>query len=238
MGDICSDFYHERRGQASVSRRVALNASGEPTKPRGVEPRDWYVPPPPPANDNRPRPRHLPPVVAFNAPAGGGKSTAARHLIDNHGYTLVKFAAPLKGMMRMLGLTDEHIEGSLKEVPCPLLCGKTPRYAMQTIGTEWGRDIIGADLWANAWREIASDVLDQGGRVVCDDMRFANEESVVRQLGGVVVRLEGRGGIAGGHISEAYRPRASATVWNGEGADLAGGLDVVLEAWGDMQEAA
>lgn len=185
-------------------------------------------------NDNRPHSSFaLPPVVAFSAPAGGGKSTAAAYLAAKHGYTLVKFAAPLKSMMRMLGLTDEHIEGILKEVPCPLLCGKTPRYAMQTLGTEWGRDIIGAGLWSNAWRELASDVLDQGGRVVCDDMRFANEEAGVRQLGGMVVRLEGRGGIAGGHVSEAYQPRADATVWNGEGADLPSGLDMVLEAWSD-----
>lgn len=186
------------------------------------------------ANDNRTHSRlTLPPVVAFSAPAGGGKSTAAAYLAAKHGYTLVKFAAPLKSMMRMLGLTDEHIEGSLKEMPCPLLCGKTPRYAMQTLGSDWARDMIGPDLWVKAWRELASDVLDQGGRVVCDDMRFANEETAIRQLGGMVVRLEGRGGIAGAHVSETYRPRSDATVWNGEGADLPSGLDMVLEACSD-----
>lgn len=191
------------------------------------------------ANDNR-KGSHLPlpPVVAFAAPAGGGKSTAARYLVESYGYTLVKFAAPLKSMMRMLGLTDEHIEGSLKEVPCKLLCGKTPRWAMQTIGTEWGRDIIGADLWVNAWREMASDVLDLGGRVACDDMRFANEESAVRELGGVVIRLDGRGGIAGDHVSEAYRPRADFTIWNGEGGCMLGALDIALEAFADAREAA
>ncbi|UOK71740.1 deoxynucleotide monophosphate kinase [Ancylobacter polymorphus] len=192
----------------------------------------------PPANDNRPQPRRLPPVVAFSAPAGGGKSTAARHLVTMHGYTLVKFAGPLKDMCRAIGMTESQIEGEHKELPSRMLQGKSPRQFMQLLGTEFGRDLIGPGLWSSLWQHRALQAIDQGGRVVCDDMRFANEEAGVRQLGGIVVRLEGRGGIAGGHASEAYRPRASATVWNGEGADLAAGLDVMLEAWGDMQEAA
>lgn len=178
----------------------------------------------------------LPPVVAFSAPAGGGKSTAARYLVDRHGYTLVKFAGPLKSMLRLLGLTDAHIEGHLKEQPCPLLCGKSPRHAMQSLGAAWGRDQIGPDLWRNVWFETAADVLDHGGRVVVDDLRFENEHRAVRQLGGMVIRLEGRGGIPGGHVSELYRPGAHSTVWNGEGADLHGGLDMALEAWSDAAE--
>lgn len=189
------------------------------------------------ANDNLKSHLTLPDVVAFNAPAGGGKSTAAHYLVESYGYTLVKFAAPLKAMVRLLGLTDAHIEGGLKEVPCQLLCGKTPRHAMQTLGTEWGRDIIGADLWANAWRKMACDVLDQGGRVVCDDMRFANEEAVARRLGGIIIRLGGRGGIDGEHVSESYRPDADAVVWNsGDLASLHYGIDGVLEMYSDAAE--
>jgi len=199
------------------------------------EPSDWYVPPPPPS----PWPlATYPSVIALAGPAGSGKSTAARHLIEQHGYTLVKFAGPLKAMMRAIGLTDEHIEGSLKEVPCKLLCGKTPRWAMQSIGSNWARDMIGPDLWRNIWFDTAADVLDQGGRVVCDDMRFANEEAAVRDLGGRVVQLFGRGGIAGWHVSESYQPKADSRVWNGEGADLPGALDIALEAWSDAREAA
>ncbi|MEW6121667.1 MAG: deoxynucleotide monophosphate kinase [Pseudomonadota bacterium] len=145
-----------------------------------------------------------PPVIALAGPAGAGKSTAAAYLVREHGYTLVKFAAGLKAMLRLIGLTDAHIEGHLKEVPCKLLCGRTPRHAMQTLGSEWGRDLIGADLWANVWLDTAADVLDQGGRVVVDDCRFENEAAKVRELGGIVVRLDGRAGGAGGaHPSEA-----------------------------------
>ncbi len=148
------------------------------------------------ANDN------LPPVVAFTGQAGSGKSTATRYLIERHGYTLVKFAGPLKDMMRAIGLSEAQIEGSLKEKPCNLLAGKTPRHAMQTLGTEWGRNCIGDGFWINLWRERVVDIFAQAGRVVVDDCRFPNEAHAVRKLGGDIYRLVGRGGIAGNHESE------------------------------------
>ena len=179
-----------------------------------------------------------PSVIALAGPAGSGKSTAARHLIERHGYTLVKFAGPLKDMCRAIGLTEAEIEGDQKEGVSRMLQGKSPRQFMQLLGTEFGRNLIGPDLWTFLWEDRALRILDQGGRVVVDDLRFANEEQAARQLGGMVIQLDGRGGIAGGHVSEAYRPRADATVWNGDGADLPGALDIALEAWSDAREAA
>jgi len=176
---------------------------------------------------------HLPLVIALTGPAGSGKSTAARHLVSTHGYTLVKFAGPLKAMMRMVGLADREIEGDLKEEPSAVLCGKTPRYAMQTLGTEWGRDIIGPDFWANVWFDMAADVLDQGGRVVCDDCRFDNEAEAARKLGGMVLSLRGRGGIDGGHASEAGGVKADFSLCNGNEGEggLASQIDALLRGY-------
>lgn len=148
------------------------------------------------ANDN------YPPVVAFTGLAGSGKSTATRYLVEQHGYTLVKFAGPLKDMMRALGFGDDDIEGSSKELSNSLLCGKSPRHAMQTLGTQWGRDCIGKDFWLELWVRRANIVIREGGRVVTDDCRFPNEAQAVRKLGGDIYRLVGRGGIPGQHESE------------------------------------
>lgn len=139
-------------------------------------------------------------IVAFTGLAGSGKSTAALHLVEQ-GWTRVRFAGPLKAMMAALGLTQDEIEGSRKEVPCDLLAGKTPRYAMQTIGTEWGRDIIAPDLWIRAWRAA----LPAAGSVVVDDCRFKNEAEAVTAAGGFLIRVsrEGAGAGAAGHSSEA-----------------------------------
>lgn len=165
-----------------------------------------------PANDNV-APASCPKVVAFTGLAGAGKSTAADILVKR-GYGRVKFAGPLKAMMRAIGLTDDHIEGNLKEIPHPWLQGQTPRYAMQTLGTEWGRNIIGEKFWTGLWWNTARDVVDAGGMVVTDDCRFPNELETIRSLGGVVIRIAGRGGISGGHSSEKHELEADAVIQN------------------------
>src|SRR5512139_111227 len=117
-----------------------------------------------------------------------GKTEAALTLCKR-GFTRVRFAGPLKSMMRCLQLTDAEIEGALKERPCDLLCGKTPRHAMQTIGTDWGRLMIGEDLWVNAWKRLVLNHNEEQP-IVCDDVRFDNEVAAVRELGGIIVQIE------------------------------------------------
>ncbi|BAK75371.1 putative deoxynucleotide monophosphate kinase [Pseudogulbenkiania sp. NH8B] len=144
----------------------------------------------------------LPKVIVLTGRAGSGKSTIAAELVASHGYTVVKFAGPLKSMLRALGLTDAEIEGDLKEKPCALLGWCTPRHAMQTLGTEWGRNLIDTDLWVAAWQHAVRGVLASGGRVVVDDCRFRNELSAAMEMGGVAVRLVRDGAGTTAHVSE------------------------------------
>jgi hypothetical protein len=147
----------------------------------------------------------MPPVVALTGLAGSGKSAAADFLVSL-GYVRIKFAGPLKDMLRAIGLGDREIEGDMKEEPCDILCGATPRRAMQTLGTEWGRDIISNDLWVSAWRHRVRCALAAGAvGVVVDDCRFPNEMEAARELGGVAWRIVRRGhfATAAAHASEA-----------------------------------
>lgn len=135
-----------------------------------------------------------PSVIAITGRLGSGKTTIAKHLELNHHYVRVRFAEILKDMLRALGLTKEEVDGSLKETPSSLLFDQTPRHAMQTLGTEWGRNLIHQDLWAHAWKVRAAEQLALGHKVVCDDCRFENEEVFVRHFHGAqiwrVLRLE------------------------------------------------
>jgi len=147
----------------------------------------------------------LPRIIALVGNAGAGKSTVADYLMREHGYVLIKFAGPLKAMLRAIGLDDEEIEGSRKEQPCDLLCGKTPRHAMVTLGTEWGRDLIGVDFWTGLWMEEAAAHLNSGHVVVVDDCRFENEMHAVQKMGGVlwhIYRPAHLGSSIPGHRSE------------------------------------
>lgn len=187
----------------------------------------WRLGPPVGANDNR----KLPKVVALTGAAGSGKSTLADYLIERHGYVRVKFAGPLKDMCRAVGLGEAHIEGALKELPCPLLQGKTPRFFMQQLGTQFGRDIIGEDFWTGLWAATANDVLDHGGRVVTDDCRFDNEADTVRSFGGLVYQITGRGGLSGAHKSEAGVDADIVIRNTGTIAELRQRADELLYGW-------
>lgn len=138
-------------------------------------------------------------IIGLTGPAGSGKSTIAKAL----GFERRSFALPLKQMMvcllRHTGMPPAEIErrinGDLKEQVIPIF-GKSARSMMQTLGTEWGRDQVHPDMWV----KVATANLPT--RVVFDDVRFENETVAIRQTGGVIVRLSGRGGIAGSHMSE------------------------------------
>ncbi len=151
-----------------------------------------------------------PVVVAFTGRRGAGKSAAATTLVEL-GFKDVKFADPLKNMLRAFFYTthmtmidtERHIEGDLKEVPTHWLGDKTTRYAMQMLGTEW-RDLIDTDLWSKILRYRVTEG-HVGERVVISDYRFPHEGVILRELGGVVVRIIGRGehdDAAAQHISE------------------------------------
>ena len=130
-----------------------------------------------------------PHLVGISGRAGSGKTTASAELVDA-GWVRIKMADPLKDMLRAIGLTESQIEGDLKELPCFLLQGKTPRHAMITLGTEWGRDMIGPNLWLTIARKRIRDAMGAGFNVVVDDVRYDNEAELIRELGGVVVGIK------------------------------------------------
>lgn len=137
-------------------------------------------------------------LVALYSPApGSGKSTVAQYLQERHSYVIVKFASPLKDMLRTLlrdhcGIdhrsTEQYVDGDLKERTIPEL-GVTSRRLQQTLGTEWGRNTIRDDLWVHITRLSVQRAFAAGRRVVIDDMRFPNELALVEEMGGVPIRV-------------------------------------------------
>jgi hypothetical protein len=148
-------------------------------------------------------------IVGLTGRKGSGKDTAAQ-VFEACGFTHLKFADCLKGMLAYLlryqGLPQElvlrMVEGDLKETPSPYLAGRTPRYAMQTLGTEWGRQMMGEDIWVDAVLH-ASQEFDH---IVISDVRFPNEfEAIKEEEGNVVYRIDRPGLDASDtHASESH----------------------------------
>jgi hypothetical protein len=140
-------------------------------------------------------------LIGIAGRKGSGKDTFAKPLlIDNDGeFNLVKFADGLKNMLRSLfrdagcdaETIEEMIEGKLKETPTDVLFGKTPREAMQSLGTEW-RNMINVGLWLGI-TDLRLKKLARGGAkgVIITDVRFQHEVEYLRKLGGTVFRIVG-----------------------------------------------
>jgi len=137
-----------------------------------------------------------PRVFGLYSPAmGSGKSEVAKVLVEEYGAVLVKFAGPLKDMIKVLlshlGVPLEeihrYVEGDLKEETIPGTHFST-RWAMQTLGTEW-RDMIDRELWSKIAAARIKEIHGKGRHVVIDDMRFAHEMNVILAMNGITVRI-------------------------------------------------
>lgn len=162
---------------------------------------------------------NIPRIIGISGKMHAGKTTVAKYLVEHYGYNRIRFAGPLKNMLYALGLNEREVDGDLKEVPCDKLCGKTPRWAMQSLGTEWGRKLIGDSIWTDAWKRFASD-LGGEAHIVVEDYRFPNECELIHERGGKLLRIEGRGGAAGKHESEAHELPADIVIQNDETFDV------------------
>lgn len=162
----------------------------------------------------------------YSSVMGSGKSEVAKILVRDYGATLIKFAAPLKDMTRVLlghmgvdpSEIERRVEGDLKEAPiedftawkdrgkmvAPRADPLTTRFIMQTLGTEWGRDTISPNFWAKITRDKITSELAQGHHVVIDDMRFYQEYDLISGFEtGVTVRVIRPEAVAtNGHASE------------------------------------
>lgn len=144
-------------------------------------------------------------LIGLSGKAGSGKDTVAQYLETVHEFIPIAYADPVKaGLKAMFRFDPEYLtDQEMKEQDIPGL-GVSGRVLMQTLGTEWGRNLIDEDIWVNiARRKIL--MLDSYD-VVVTDVRFDNEAALIRELGGIlvnVVRDEVRDVGILGHSSEA-----------------------------------
>ena len=143
-----------------------------------------------------------PRLIALTGAKGVGKSTYAEFLAGENG-TVLSFATPIKRMLQAL-VGKEYVFGSKKNEETHL--GVTGRVLLQTLGTEWGREMIDQDIWVKAMRHILTDAMFQEYRpIVIDDLRFENEAKMIRELNGEIWHVERRSFTPANdnHISEA-----------------------------------
>lgn len=169
--------------------------------------------------------RNRPLIIGlYSSQMGAGKSTVAKHLAADRDTHVLSFAEPIKQMIYAMiiatGMDKDtakrHVWGDLKEEVVPGL-GVTSRRLQQTLGTEWGREVIDPDLWANIGLSKADRLTADGDMVFFDDMRFPNEALKIKDRGGFLVRVVRPGAVlTEPHASEGQLDgwEFDYTIWN------------------------
>jgi hypothetical protein len=129
---------------------------------------------------------------------GSGKGTVADILVEKKGFTKLAFADAVKdataaifGWPRALLEGDTEESRKFRETRDEWWSEKTgkhitPRYMLQIMGTEAGRDVFHPDLWILALEKK----LGMYQNVVISDVRFPNEIEFIQRMGGFVVRVK------------------------------------------------
>jgi hypothetical protein len=153
-------------------------------------------------------------VIGVTGYAQHGKDTIASVLVEDFGFKRVAFADALRQAVLTLDplvydgtgvvhyselLEDEGYEAA-KQRP-------EVRRLLQVFGTEVARDLLGEDVWVQAWQRTVDGIGADVEGIVVPDVRFPNEADHIISLGGSVwevYRPDFDNGIGTDHPSEAF----------------------------------
>jgi len=126
------------------------------------------------------------PLIGIAGRARSGKDTVANFIIAAIGGYRYSFTDPIRAMLAPLGvdMNDPYWQARKEDV-IPAL-GVSPRRMMQTLGTEWGRNLINLDLWLVMAHQR---LLRNGPGMVISDVRFENEAAWIRKHGGRIIHV-------------------------------------------------
>lgn len=135
-------------------------------------------------------------IIGFVGFIGSGKGTAG-DILTEFGFQKESFSGPVKEIAStMFNWSRELLEGDteesrkFRETPDEYWSKKfdrnfTPREALQTIGTEIGRDMFEKDFWIH----LLEKRINSKNNYIITDVRFPNEIDWIHENGGHVIEI-------------------------------------------------
>ena len=171
-------------------------------------------------------------IIGLCGLIGAGKGTVSDILVEQ-GFTKVSFADKLKdGVADIFGWDRALLEGDTDESrqwreqrddfwSAETEMEITPRLVLQLFGTDCMRNGFYEGIWVSTLKKR---IIDHTGDYVIPDVRFRNEQNMIRELGGQIWRVQ-RGDIpewygcamldntTGSTLMEAYDVHSSEYKW-------------------------
>lgn len=125
-------------------------------------------------------------IIGLCGAAGAGKGEVAR-ILSLRGYATVAFADPLyEAVSAITGLSVAELQDRGRKENALDWISYSPRRLLQSLGTDWGRNMIHPEIWVMAaMRRVLP-----GGDYCFTDVRFVNEAAAIKARGGVVWRVD------------------------------------------------
>lgn len=154
-------------------------------------------------------------IITLSGPMGSGKSTAIAEITKQFPNSrLIKFAGTLYDIQEMIYDRISSVytrpEDFVKD-----------RKLLQWLGTDWGRDTISQTLWVDIWRAEAESCEEAGVVVLCDDCRFDNEASIIKDMGGYIIKLNSDRNLDRAQGGEGIKAHASESGIDSKYVDIA-----------------
>lgn len=141
-------------------------------------------------------------IVGIGGLLASGKDTVADYLVEKHGWVKMGMSDPLWDALKVLN-PYIPVQGGLLPMPLSDMLevidtidqsdddqyvkakkNKEVRRLLQVLGTEIGRDMIGANTWTDIAKRKATAAHSMGQNVILTGIRFPNEATMVSEIGG------------------------------------------------------
>lgn len=132
-------------------------------------------------------------IIGIAGKKFSGKDTLGNFFVDKYEYEQIAYADPLKEIGKLFGFTHEQLYGSKKE-ELDDFWKVSPRKFLQFVGTDLFRNnsnTISPNMGPNTWTNIVKKKIQDNPNkcFVVTDVRFPNEAELVKELGGIIIKL-------------------------------------------------
>ena len=135
-------------------------------------------------------------LIGITGKIGSGKTTASNYIVNHWSFQDYTMADPIKKIAKIFGFNDTQLYGTQSQkLEIHPHWGISAREFLQKIGTdifrkELPKTIPNINIERSVWCDIFKINFDKNSCIIVSDIRFLDEASLIKELGGYLFRIE------------------------------------------------